>query len=528
MNKQKFIEYLRNPTAVTDQTISDLEQVVEEYPYFQSARTLLAKAGKLKKNEKASRFTATAATYATDRALLKRYLNDKLIFLSTVNVHESHEVDHKSDRSKEIKETKSVSIKNKPATNPPPEDKPQQKEVITNEEVASKPASAPESTDPSPEQVERSKNLDHLIEDLYHDMEELKVSREKFLEFERKMEEEEAVDKVVKKATTSTSGVNATPEKKSEVKTRPASSSSKPKTSPKSTTTTSARSTATKPAGSQKKPTSSTSRPSPKTKSTKTAKSTAKATTATKSSATKPKASTTKTSASTQKTSPKKRTTAKSATKAKPEKSITKATTAKGKAAKTTSKASTTKAAKNTKTKTTTRKSSPKKTTTSTAKKATPKSTSKKATAPKASSAAKKKTTATPSAKKSTTPTARSASRKTTTRKTGTKSTKTSKSDTKDDKGDPGVNQQELIANFIKHNPSITPADGSRNAEHKHSIEDLSGDSTSFNPAIGSEYLAEIYLEQGKTERAIEIYQSLMLKFPEKKSYFAGLIKKLK
>ena len=65
-------------------------------------------------------------------------------------------------------------------------------------------------------------------------------------------------------------------------------------------------------------------------------------------------------------------------------------------------------------------------------------------------------------------------------------------------------------------------------SRYGHKKEDLSAKSSEFKPEASSEYLARIYIEQNKKEKAIAIYESLSLKFPEKKSYFAGLIKKLK
>ena len=57
--------------------------------------------------------------------------------------------------------------------------------------------------------------------------------------------------------------------------------------------------------------------------------------------------------------------------------------------------------------------------------------------------------------------------------------------------------------------------------------EDLAEQSASWDPNLASEYLAEIYLHQGNKKRAIEIYEALSLKYPEKKSYFADLISKI-
>jgi hypothetical protein len=44
---------------------------------------------------------------------------------------------------------------------------------------------------------------------------------------------------------------------------------------------------------------------------------------------------------------------------------------------------------------------------------------------------------------------------------------------------------------------------------------------------IATETLARIYVEQGHLQRAIKIYQQLILKFPEKSRYFAAQIKNL-
>lgn len=43
-----------------------------------------------------------------------------------------------------------------------------------------------------------------------------------------------------------------------------------------------------------------------------------------------------------------------------------------------------------------------------------------------------------------------------------------------------------------------------------------------------SETLAQIFVKQGNFDKAIEIYSKLTLKYPEKRDYFAALIKKLK
>ncbi|MDF7811793.1 hypothetical protein [Hymenobacter sp. YC55] len=57
---------------------------------------------------------------------------------------------------------------------------------------------------------------------------------------------------------------------------------------------------------------------------------------------------------------------------------------------------------------------------------------------------------------------------------------------------------------------------------------DLAARSTHAPPALASESLAKILIKQGKTERAIEIYEQLMVRQPEKSAYFADQIQQLK
>ena len=79
----------------------------------------------------------------------------------------------------------------------------------------------------------------------------------------------------------------------------------------------------------------------------------------------------------------------------------------------------------------------------------------------------------------------------------------------------------DLIDIFLKSNPKITPDD-----DHDYQV-DLS-ESLQESPDIATDTLAEIYASQGHIDKAIEIYEHLVLKYPEKHIYFAAQIERLK
>jgi hypothetical protein len=91
--------------------------------------------------------------------------------------------------------------------------------------------------------------------------------------------------------------------------------------------------------------------------------------------------------------------------------------------------------------------------------------------------------------------------------------------------------QQQIIQGFIKNNPRMGPIRQDKNAEIP--TLDLTGrvaqsnSSDSFGGGIETEAFAKILVRQGKTDKAIDIYQKLILKKPEKKDYFAKKLSEL-
>ncbi len=81
----------------------------------------------------------------------------------------------------------------------------------------------------------------------------------------------------------------------------------------------------------------------------------------------------------------------------------------------------------------------------------------------------------------------------------------------------------ELIDKFLKEDPRIKVS-----KDLPEEQEDLSARSTSEDPQIATETLANVYLKQGNKEKALDIYEKLCLKFPQKSSYFAKKIIEIK
>jgi hypothetical protein len=84
--------------------------------------------------------------------------------------------------------------------------------------------------------------------------------------------------------------------------------------------------------------------------------------------------------------------------------------------------------------------------------------------------------------------------------------------------------QAELIDKFIITNPRIEPV----RDKTIQTVEDLSKPHIEEKEGFITETLARIYTNQGYYSKAIEIYEKLSLKFPEKSSYFASQIEKVK
>jgi tetratricopeptide (TPR) repeat protein len=89
------------------------------------------------------------------------------------------------------------------------------------------------------------------------------------------------------------------------------------------------------------------------------------------------------------------------------------------------------------------------------------------------------------------------------------------------------IDQKKIIDEFINKNVSIIKID-LKDEDTSSQLKDLSKNCAQLPEDLVSENLAALLAKQGKKQKAIATYEKLILKFPEKRTYFAALIEDLK
>ena len=77
MNTSNFINLLKKPNAISTKDISDVRSIINEFPYFQSARALYLKGLHEKSSFKYNQELKVTAAYTTDRSVLFDFITSE-------------------------------------------------------------------------------------------------------------------------------------------------------------------------------------------------------------------------------------------------------------------------------------------------------------------------------------------------------------------------------------------------------------------------------------------------------------------
>jgi hypothetical protein len=90
MNIADFKHILQQPDAITAQHTYGLKSIIDEFPYFQSARALYLKALKNKDSFKYNQELKTTATYTTDRSILFDFITSEVFLQNEISSFIKH------------------------------------------------------------------------------------------------------------------------------------------------------------------------------------------------------------------------------------------------------------------------------------------------------------------------------------------------------------------------------------------------------------------------------------------------------
>jgi ribosomal protein S18 len=113
MNNADFTYILQQPQSVTPQQTNDVKSIIEQFPYFQSARALYLKGLKNQDSFKYNQELKTTAAYTSDRSILFDFITSEAFIQNEVSQYIKQHQEHLLDinvHADDISIHKSVSI----------------------------------------------------------------------------------------------------------------------------------------------------------------------------------------------------------------------------------------------------------------------------------------------------------------------------------------------------------------------------------------------------------------------------------
>ena len=108
MNKEQFYNIISDSSLLTNVDEQSIDEIIKEFPYFQTAYILKTKILSDKGSFKYDNFIKLASLYSVDRSKLYNYLHDKVVDTEGVTVDAEESVE-----TKELVENISDNIESK-------------------------------------------------------------------------------------------------------------------------------------------------------------------------------------------------------------------------------------------------------------------------------------------------------------------------------------------------------------------------------------------------------------------------------
>ena len=94
MNTSDFTYLLQHPQNINSVQINNVKSIIDEFPYFQSARAIYLKGLKNQESFKYNQELKTTAAYTTDRSVLFDFITSKEFLQNKISQHIKHNTEH--------------------------------------------------------------------------------------------------------------------------------------------------------------------------------------------------------------------------------------------------------------------------------------------------------------------------------------------------------------------------------------------------------------------------------------------------